>query len=215
MKWKNILLLPVLSVLFSQNASAFCESSSTAVSITINPGNVKYITTMSRDDFIRQPGQSISPYTLGLTVAKLNITGDATPNVEVQNNKMCVSLSSVHINMGYDDLRVYIDKKYKPKSCEYKVIKNHENYHVAVAQQATVFFKKDIEKQVQDTLRKMKPQIVSTTYERDRVVREQFNKVIDDLRPLIEHINKVITKKNYQIDTPESYAATKKLCKHW
>lgn len=215
MNRKIFYLLPLLSALFVQNASAFCESSATRVYITANPGNVKYITTMSRKDFIRQPGQTISPHTLGLTVARLNVSGSYTANREKQGEQFCASLDSINLEMGYDDLRVYIDKKYKPKSCEYKVIKEHEKYHVAVAQQATVFFKSDIEKTVQESLKKIKPRIVRTEAEREQLVKAQFDQVVNDLKPLINHINKTINKKNNQIDTPESYAATRKLCKNW
>ena len=122
MKMKMSLLLSLLSLLFSQNASAFCDSASTRVYITMNPGNVKYITTQSKHDFIRSAPNPVSPNTLGLTVARLGITGDARPHIETQDGKMCVSLGTLNFKMGYDDLTVYIDKKYKPSSCEYKRI---------------------------------------------------------------------------------------------
>ena len=181
----------------------------------MNPGNVKYITTKSKHEFIHSSPHPVSPNTLGLTVAHLNITGDARPNVEIEGGKTCVSLGTLNFKMGYDDLTVYIDKKYKPSSCEYQVIKNHENYHVAVAQQAMTFFKPDIEAQIQKSLQKIKPQIVKDAKERDEVLKSQFNQVMNDLRPLIDHINKTTAKKNYQIDTPESYTRTKALCKNW
>ena len=209
------LLLPLLSVFLSQNASAFCDTVSTRVYITMNPGNVKYITTRSKHDFISSSPHPVSPNTLGLTVARLGITGSATPNIETRNQEICVSLGSLDFKMGYDDLTVYIDKKYKPSSCEYKVIKNHENYHVAVAQQAMIFFKPDVEKQIQKSLQKIKPKIVHTKAEVEAALQDQFDQVINDLQPLVNHINKITAKKNYQIDTPESYAQTKALCKNW
>lgn len=215
MKKKTYLLLPLLSLFFCQNASAFCDSSSTRINITMNPGNVKYITTRSRHDFIHASPHPVSPNTLGLTVSNLTITGDAQPNIEIEDGKMCVSLKTLNFRMSYDDLTVYIDKKYKPSSCEYKVIKNHENYHVAVAQQAMIFFKPDVEKKIQESLRKIKPTIVKSAEERDNVLKAQLEQVMSDLRPLIDHINKVTAQKNYQIDTPESYEKTKALCKNW
>ena len=215
MKRKTYLLSLLLSVFFIQNASAFCDSSATRVYIQMNPGNVKYITTRSKHDFIHSAPHPVSPNTLGLTVAHLNITGDATPNVEIEEGKTCVSLKTLNFKMGYDDLTVYIDKKYKPSSCEYKVIKEHENYHVKVAQQAMIFFKPDVEAQIQKSLKKIKPTIVKDSAERDKVLRSQFNQVMNDLKPLINHINKVTARKNYQIDTPESYAKTRALCKNW
>ena len=215
MKQKIFFLLPLLSVFFIQNASAFCNSSSTHVYITTNPGNVKYITTLSRRDFMSRSGQDVSPNTLGLTVARLSVSGSYTAAQEEEGNLLCASLESINLRMGYEDLTVYIDKKYSPTSCEYKVIKEHEKYHVAVAQQAAIFFKPDIEKKIQESLKKIKPQIVRTESEKKRVVKAQFDQVVSDLRPLIDHINRVVVQKNKQIDTPESYAATRKLCKNW
>ena len=145
----------------------------------------------------------------------MNIKGEATPHVDVENGKICVSIGVLNLKMENDELTVFIDKKYKPSSCEYKVIKAHENYHVKVAQQAITFFKSDVEKQVQKSLKRVKPRIVSDAAERDKVLKEQFTQVMNDLKPLIAHINKVTAQKNYAIDTPESYAKTKKLCKNW
>ena len=215
MNMKISLFLPLLSLLFIQNASAFCNLASTRVYITMNPGNVKYITTQSKRDFIKSAPHPVSPNTLGLTLTRLGITGKALPREEIQDGKICVSLKTLDFKMGYDELTVYIDKKYKPTSCEYKVIKNHENYHVAVAQQAMIFFKPDVEAQIQKSLQKIRPQIVKDEKERNEVIKQQFNQIMEDLKPLINHINAVTAKKNYQIDTPESYQKTKALCKNW
>ena len=217
MKQKIVFLSLLLSLLFSQNASAFCNSVSTRVYVTMNPGNVKYITTRSRDDFIRNihTKHRISPNTLGLTVANLTIKGEARPRVDRENNQICVSIDSLSFKMGYDDLTVYIDKKYKPSTCEYKVIKAHENYHVKVAQQGMIFFKPDIERQIQKSLEKIRPQIVTSEAEKEKVLEGQFQQIMDDLQPLIDHINKVLAQKNYEIDTPESYEKTKALCQNW
>ena len=209
------LFLPLLSLLFVQNASAFCDSSSTRINITMIPGNVKYITTRSRHDFIHSSNHPVSPNTLGFTVSNLTITGNALSDVEIEDGKMCVSMGTLNIRMEYDPLIVYIDKKYKPSSCEYKVIKNHENYHVAVAQQAMIFFKPDVEKKIQESLRKIKPVIVKSAKERDEALNKQLTQVMNDLKPLVAHINNITAQKNYQIDTPESYAKTKALCKDW
>ena len=160
MKMKTIFTLPLLSVLLAQNASAFCDTMTTRVNVDTLPGNPVYITTRSRQDFINGAQQKVSPNTLGLTVAKLNVQGRAEPEKEVpvQNGSMCASLGTVYFTIGYGsgDLTVYIDKKYKPGSCEYEVIRKHENYHVQVAQQAMAFYKQDIENQIHKSISKLK-----------------------------------------------------------
>ena len=214
---KKTLLCAVLSLFLSQNASAFCDTLNTRVNITTNPGNVQYITTKSRSEFIKGSNQVVSPNTLGLTVSNLTIWGSARSNIERLDKQICASLGVLNFKMGYEngDLKVYIDKKYKPGSCEYEVIREHENYHVAVAQQAMLFFKPDIEKKIHEIVGKMRPQIVRSEKEINQVIQAQFDQIISELKPLIDHINKTIAEKNAKIDTPESYAQTTALCKNW
>lgn len=219
MKMKFLSLLPLLSVVLSQNASAFCDTMSTRVYVDMLPGHPTYITTRSRKDFISGAKQKVSPNTLGLTVAQLTVSGQAEPDLNLANQteEICAGLGTVRFKMGYDtgNLTVFIDKKYQPGSCEYEVIKKHENYHVQVAQQAMRFFKEDIEKQIHKSIASLRPQKVANITEYQEVVQKQFQKVMNDLAPLLQHINNIIAEKNYIIDTPESYEATKRLCKNW
>ena len=215
MKQKFIFILALLSCFWAQKASAFCNSMSTRVYITTNPGNVQYITTKSRNEFLKYATKGASPNTVGLTVARLSYSGKPQANIEEQDGQVCASLGAIDIKLGYEDLTVYIDKKYDLSSCEYKVTKRHEKQHVAIYQQAMIFFKPDIEKRVQESLKQLRPKIVKTPEERDRVLIEQYQKVMDDLAPLIEHINKTTAKKNQQLDSPESYKRTTALCKNW
>ena len=215
MKQKFIFTLALLLFFSPQKASAFCNSMRTQVYITTNPGIAQYITTKSRNEFLKYASTPASSNTVGLTVARLSYSGKPQPNIEEEDGQVCVSLGAIDIKLGYEDLTVYIDKKYPLSSCEYKVTKRHEKQHVAIYQQAMIFFKPDIEKQVQKSLKQLKPQIVKTPQERDRVLIEQYQKVMDDLLPLIEHINKVTAQKNQQLDSPESYKRTTALCKNW
>ena len=214
---KKSFLCAVLSLFLSQNASAFCDVVSTRVNITTNPGNVQYITTKSRSEFLHGANQVVSPNTLGLTVSNLSVSGTAQVNIETLGKQICASLGVLNFKMGYQngDLKVYIDKKYKPGSCEYEVIREHEKYHVDVAQQAMLFFKEDIEKKIHEIVGKMRPKIVRSEKEANALIQDQFNQIIAELTPLIQHINKKIAEKNAKIDTPESYAKTTALCNHW
>lgn len=219
MKNKKTFFFALLSLVFSQKASAFCESMATRVYIDMMPGNPTYITTRSRQDFMASSTQKISPNTLGLTLAKLTIQGRPDPIVDVvsENGFMCAGLKTIRFKMGYDTgaIQVFIDKKYPRHSCEYEVIKKHENYHVQVAQQAMKFFKPDVEKRIYDSIAQLRPKKVATVEEYQQEIERQYQKIIQDLKPLIQHINEVIAEKNYEIDTPESYRATTELCQNW
>ncbi len=181
----------------------------------MNPGLIKYNNRLSRQEFLaKHPGHN-SETTVGLTVARFDLDGRGIPMLKQQGMKACVGLEEIKLTMGYDTLEVYIDKKYKPGSCEYRVTKDHENYHVRVFQQAMKFFKPDVEKALKKAVQKLSPVVVSSQAEVDAVIQNQFEQVMKEVQPLIKHINHKIAEKNEKIDTPESYLKTTKLCKKW
>ena len=210
-----ILMLLTVSPVFAQKATSFCSSMNTQVHVTLRVGTPKYITTMSRREFLAQAQGKASPYTLGLTVSQLQLNGNARPHTEVSGDRMCIGIGELDIILEDPDLTVYIDKKYKPSSCAYRTIREHEKYHVAVSQQAMMFFKSDIEAALKEALRTTPPDIISTGDNVQASLEKQFNAVMRKLDPLITHINEKIREKNAAIDTPESYAATKALCPNW
>lgn len=205
----------LLSLFLSSNASAFCEAQTPRIILDAETGVVRYITHLSKNEFAKRSPVPVSPNTLGLTVAKLNMTGTGIPYLKQNGMRACVGISELRLKIGYDTLNVFIDKKYKPGSCEYAVVKEHENYHVRVSQEAMTFFRPDIEKALNKAVQKIKPQVVVGQAEAQAVFQRQFNQVMRDVQPVLDHINKKIAEKNYEIDTPESYRKTTALCQNW
>lgn len=209
-KWLAIFLCFVCSNV----VYAACPNEKPYVLLTTSKGSVKYITNMARKDFIaKYPGTPDT--TLGLTVADLQVKMSGKPNISQNSRQACVSLKEISFQIGYDDILVYIHKDYKPGSCQYRVVKEHENYHVGVHRQAMSFFKSDIETALRKAVAKLKPQQVHSSAQAQRVVDQQFAQIQAEIAPLLNHINKKIREKNAAIDTPESYKASSKLCKSW
>lgn len=214
---KLFLLLLCLSVspVLAQNATPFCTTMATRVHIRTRPGNPQFISLYSREEFLQKAETQVSPYTLGLTVAKLDVSVKTTPTLTEQLGQICVGLSDVDIEMSYPTLTVYIDKKYMPSSCAYQTIKEHENYHVAVAQQALSFFRPDVENAAAKALMRLAPKIVYSKDEIQGVVNKLTNAVVMALQPVVNHINGKLIEKNAAIDTKEMYQATTAVCKDW
>ncbi len=209
-KW----VLFLICFICSNIVLAACPNDKPYVLLTTSKGTVKYITNMARKDFIaKYPGTPDT--TLGLTVADLQVKMAGKPRISQNGHQACVSLKEVSFQIGYDDILVYIHKDYKPGSCQYRVVKDHENYHVGVHREAMSFFKSDIETALRKAVAKLKPQKVHSSAEAQRVVDKQFAQIQKEIAPLLNHINKKIREKNAAIDTPESYKATSKLCKNW
>lgn len=209
-KW----ILLFVCFIWSSIAHSACQNNKPYVLLSTSKGTVKYITNMARKDFIaKYPGTPNT--TLGLTIAELKVKMTGTPTVSQNGLQSCVSIKEVNFQIGYDDILVYIHKDYKPGSCQYRVVKDHENYHVNVHRQAMSFFKSDIETALRKAVNKLKPERVSSSAQAQRVVDKQFNQIQKEIAPLLNHINQKIREKNAAIDTPESYKASSKLCKSW
>ena len=206
----------VLCLFLSQNANAFCSRVIPWTMVETRTGTVRYITHLSRDEFLRNAPHQMSPYTLGMTVSDLKKTGSAEPDFQIMDGHViCVQIKKMDLVIGYDTLDVYIDKKYMPGSCEYEVVKEHENYHVRVYQEAMMFFKEDIERALETALSHIDPEFAYSQEEAKRIFNNQLHRVIREIQPLMDYIDQKIAEKNYIIDTPESYAETSALCDNW
>ena len=213
MKYKLTLLL---CLILSGKANAFCRTVTPWINVDTQTGTVRYITHLSKSEFLRNAPQKMSPNTLGMTVSKLGLTGSAEPEIQhLGNGTFCVQIKRMDLTIGYKTLDVYIDKKYKPGSCEYEVVKEHENYHVRVSQEAMMFFKSDIEQALETALSHIDPEYAYSSAQAQQIFNNQFNRVMREIQPLIDYINNKIAEKNYIIDTPESYAETSALCDNW
>lgn len=215
---KRILFLfTLLSVLpvSAENATSFCSDFSTKIHIHTTIGNPQYISQYSKEDFLKKAGVQTSAYTLGLTVAKPNASVSATPAVHELAGQYCVGIEEVDVEIGYESLIVYIDKKYAPSSCEYQTIKEHENYHVLVAQQAIPFFRPDIERVIAKSISNIPPTIVASHEEVKPLINQMVATILNDLQPVLKHMSNKLAEKNAAIDTPEMYQATTTVCKNW
>lgn len=210
-----LLFCCLVSPVFAQNAIPFCTKMSTRVHVRTHPGNTEYVTLYSRNEFLKKAEVPYSPYTLGLTRSILDVEVETNPKLEEQAGQICVALSDVIVTLHYPKLIVYIDKKYPPSSCEYKTIREHENYHVAVAQEALSFFRQDVEDVVSKAVMKLSPKIVRSRQDIMPVVTDYNSSVKEALRPIVNHINKVLVKKNQAIDTREMYENTTAVCPNW
>ena len=209
-------LIVILCLFLGTNANAFCQRIIPSATVSASTGFVRYITHLSRDEFLRNAPQKMSPNTLGMTVSRLGVTGSADPEVQrTERNLFCVQIRSVHLTIGYETLDVYIDRKYSPGTCEYEVVKEHENYHVRVSQEAMMFYRPDIERALERALSHIDPEYASSNDDIQRIFNKQFDRVMAELQPLITFINNKIAEKNYIIDTPQSYAETTALCENW
>lgn len=210
-KYKLFLLLVIL--FFSLPTLAACPDMGKPKSdIRFKYGTLHYITNKSSKDFPDKPYSS----TMGLTTA--NLSRKISPTFKIQpteQNSYCVLLDTLTVEIGYKNIDIYIDKKYKPGTCNYKVIKEHENYHARVNQEGLKFFSPKIKKAYQIALNKIKPVEVYSNEESKQVTAQMMQQIEKEVQPLLDYVQKKIIEENLLIDTDSSYEAESKRCPKW
>lgn len=165
----------ILSVIFFLGSASFCGAIANClksqkkpiVLVEVNKGTVNYNNSLSNSQF---PAKSYGK-AMGLTVSRLDTTIQAKTSAQAVGEKGCVALEKVDVNFGFSTLDVYIDKKYRPGTCQYKIIKEHENYHVRVQQEGLEFFKKKVQEAYKIAAEKVDSRLISSPSQIEKVLK--------------------------------------------
>lgn len=160
--------------------------------------------------------QTNSPdHTAGLTAVLFNTQISAKVDATKQRNGYCVTLSSIDVDMGYNDIIVYIDRNFPEGTCPYNVTLAHENTHVGIHQKALEFYTPYIGEAIYDAA-----QNISSVYVRSLDnVQEIITKMAQDIgtqaKPSIDFFLNARNAENAKLDTPENYQYTQNMCTDW
>lgn len=125
----------------------------------------------------------------------------------------CVSLVAANIQVGFETLTVYLDRKYPKGSCEYEAILAHEMEHVRRNRDAVTRDLPRLRRQVAQVLR-AKPAL--HVREVERQARDAYLLYLrQQLGPSLRAIAAARDRSNDAIDTPESYRAIAAKCENW
>ncbi len=214
-KYKPFWIFVILFLCFyTLCVQAACESydSEPAIQLTMRYGKVYYDNTKSNSGFPAKPYAS----TMGLTVSEFKQDMNADSMVVPQKDgTYCVMIKQVNASVGFPRLDIYIDKKYRPNSCNYKVIKEHEEYHARVQQEGLKFFAPKIRQAFKIAVKKIKPEQAYSKEQAQNLATQMLLKVRQEVTPTLDYVQKKLTEENMVIDTNESYESETKKCKKW
>lgn len=174
---------------------------------TINYGDVKYKSISKAEILKIAPNHRV----LGLTVANFRMKYDA--EFEGLNDKN-VSLKKISLVIGYKNLDVLIDNKYKKNSCEYKAIKEHEKGHVKIYQEELKHYGNML-------LTEIKNKIFDNSdllYNKSKMqIEMNLNAIFNNQSVLVlkDKLQQVLISKNQAYDSQEEYIRVNKLCNNW
>jgi hypothetical protein len=202
-------------------ANKRCPAPDSTVNIYVKntPAKVIYKTGHSRSDLERLQrtrGRHVSGgkwKILGLTQTDFKYSIKTSAKFkQTAGGRFCAYPVSYDLNIGYADFLVYIDRKYRRSSCEYRAILKHENAHVALYKGYLKRYLPYIRKQARAAALGVRPVVVSTPNLGTKYIQEQLQRRI---RPLIQKLNREADHSNARIDTPKSYRKVQLLCDNW
>jgi len=201
----------------------FCSASRSQVpvNLNINYGEVEYLHDLKHSSFARYLRREmdmkakLAQTVRGLTVAEASFGIQGNAEVTKMGNRYCVRLANVDITFGYSRIVVLIDKKYKEKSCEYKVIKEHEDTHVYLNRQVLTEFAPRIKQKVNEVAASIPPRVEYTKVRAEKALSEMLAKVQEAVKPDMAEFRILQDERNQAIDTKENYRATTNMCDRW
>ena len=195
------LLIFIFATFFDLNAGV------PQVFTTINYGNVHYKSVLKSDILKIAPNHRI----LGLTFANFRMKYDA----EFEGiSEQKVNLKKISLMIGYKNLDVLIDDKYKKNTCEYNAIKEHEKGHVKIYQEELKYYGgmliNTIKNKIFDNSDLLNDK---SKLEIESNLNNIFNS--QEILVLKDKLQQVLISKNQEYDSSEEYLRVNKLCNNW
>jgi hypothetical protein len=156
-------------------------------------------------------GSAWTPVGLTLTDLKyrMRLQVEALP---MSNGAYCARVTTVDADLGYDKLRVYIARRFRPGTCAYKSINAHEMTHVTVFRQALEQFHPRLRHRLQRAAQGLEPVRSSSPDAAAAYLRQRLSATVE---PLFLEMNRELDRNNARLDTPDRYRQEQALCAEW
>lgn len=203
-------------------AKVLCRNppGSPEVVLTIDPGKVVLNNGHSRRQLaaLRDRNAPASTFDRRWSPVGLTLTErQFTMRVQVRarraaKGRFCGDLTKVAARIGYDKLNVYVARKYRPGSCHYRSVLDHENKHVAVFRNTLVKYAPRIERRIRRLASRMAPVAARSADQTAKIFQDKLQR---NLKPLFREMDREIDFRNGKLDTPQNYRQEQARCSGW
>lgn len=150
---------------------------------------------------------------VGLTLTEISYQIDLKIEAfQLPNGRVCARLSHVDAEMGYDKISVFIARRFRPGTCEYQSIVDHENNHVAVFQQALDTYYPRVQRRLTRATTTIGPGVFISSSDAAEYLRKRLSASIT---PLYNEMSRTVKRNNARLDTPERYRSEQARCNGW
>ncbi len=189
------------------------------VSLQTNSGRIIYNSRKSRRQLKALQGRRGGStrngvwHPIGLTLTELQFRMKISINTLPRPGRgHCATVTAVEAELGYGEMTVYVDRRYRKGSCQYLSVLEHENEHVAIFRDTLASYTPKVERRLNRAASKLKP--ISATTPGKAAARLQ-KKLQQEMKPLFKEINAVLDRKNDSIDTARNYKREQARCSQW
>lgn len=150
---------------------------------------------------------------LGLTVAEFRLDMRTTVTVRpFRGNWYCARAATVDVTVGYPDFVVYVDRKYRPDTCEHRAVVDHENAHIAIYRSILARFAPWVRDRLDDAARRLGPVVVASRAQAAKLVQDRLS---EKITPILDKLNEATEAANDRIDTRDIYRTITGQCRNW
>lgn len=133
--------------------------------------------------------------------------------VDLGRGRHCVGLGRVEAEWKISSVLVDIASEYRPGGCNYRVILQHEDEHVAFAHQSYRTWTPRIEATLRDAVARVKPSIASGNPR--QIAYAVTARLMQALQPAFDGFRAELRSENASIDTPANYRLVNGRCPKW
>jgi hypothetical protein len=153
-------------------------------------------------------------FNTGLTLSDTAIRLTPTVwRVDLGGGRSCLGVGKVEARWEIAEIVVDIAREYRPDTCQYQVVRRHEEQHVALTQAAFLAYVPKMQASLEDAVARV-PTLV-TDDDPKRAARHLTDDLMRALQPVFGGYERERNARNAAIDTLESYRALTAKCKAW
>lgn len=226
--WRDIAGLVFAGVLLSGTAGpagawetecrAHTAGSAPTVEVSVVHTPAVHDFTRSRGDLkriSRDVGDAIAPgrYLDGLTVSELGYRITAQHRaIRIGGRVYCLWPYTIGVELTNRHSTVYVARRYRPDSCAFRAILEHEHVHLAINQQVLHDHRDRLRRDLRRAVRMRFP-LFGTDLASLR--RDAVEHLEDALLAALEPLWADRDERNAAVDTPDSYRAVHARCDRW
>ena len=159
-----------------------------------------------------QPLGGLHEKALGVTYVETMFSLQGAVNIKPTGRGFCVYLDRVDAAFGWDRMEVYVASEYKPGSCEYRTVLDHENQHVGINQAVLRETAPRVRAALEGILREQQPIYMNSA---DGGADRALTAIQNRMNGVLDNFQQAMATGNGGIDTASNYNAIGEMCSEW